>query len=184
MSAGPSRRDRYGGFTHEAAASETVVWLTPPSLLQELGPFDLDPCAAVEQPWPSAKVHYTIHDDGLAQPWFGFVWCNPPWGVAHGVDKWLARMAEHGDGIALVPARTETNWFRDGVWSAADGALFTYGRMTFHYPDGAPADGAIGTPVCLVAYGPEAARRLKRTSTPGMFVNWRRRAAVRLAEAA
>lgn len=26
------------------------VWLTPPEIVADLGPFDLDPCAAVGQP--------------------------------------------------------------------------------------------------------------------------------------
>ena len=32
----------------------TDVWLTPPHMIAALGPFDLDPCAAVDQ--PSRKV--------------------------------------------------------------------------------------------------------------------------------
>ena len=93
----------------------TDEWLTPPQLLKALGPFDLDPCAPVERPWPTARVHYTRSDDGLAQRWFGFVWLNPPYGQATG--RWLERLHLHGDGLALVFARTETAWFQ-GAWMA------------------------------------------------------------------
>ena len=33
-------------------------WLTPPELLAKLGQFDLDPCAPVNRPWPTATHHY------------------------------------------------------------------------------------------------------------------------------
>jgi hypothetical protein len=57
-------------------------WLTPPCLLRRLGPFDLDPCSPVNRPWDTARHHYTIEDDGLQQPWFGRVFCNPPYDTA------------------------------------------------------------------------------------------------------
>lgn len=163
---------RRSGFTHEYDSGETVVWLTPPELLAALGPFDLDPCAAVGQPWPTARRHYTVHDNGLAQPWSGFVWCNPPFG--RGIERWLERMAEHGNGIALVPGRTETRWFQGGVWAEADGTLFLHGRTRFHDIHGRPADSTIGTPICLAAYGAEAVRRLTSGRVAGTFVRWQR----------
>ena len=78
-------------------------WLTPPEIIHALGCFDLDPCAPVVRPWPTATRHYTIEDNGLVQPWDGRIWCNPPYGTETG--RWLARMAEHGNGIALIFAR-------------------------------------------------------------------------------
>ena len=54
-------------------------WLTPPCLLDRLGEFDLDPCSPVNRPWDTARHHYTVEDDGLRQPWFGRVFCNPPY---------------------------------------------------------------------------------------------------------
>ena len=50
---------------HHSARSRTNEWLTPPSVLQALGPFDLDPCAPVTRPWPTAREHYTEIDNGL-----------------------------------------------------------------------------------------------------------------------
>ena len=62
---------------HRGATDE---WLTPPYIINALAPFDLDPCAPVIRPWATARRHLTIEDDGLAHPWTGFVWCNPPFG--------------------------------------------------------------------------------------------------------
>lgn len=98
------------------------IWLTPPSILEALGDFDLDPCAAIHRPWDTARHHYTAEDDGLSRPWFGRIWLNPPYGKE--LPVWLKRLAQHGDGISLVAARTETRWFHDLIWEAADGILF------------------------------------------------------------
>ncbi|MGH8432526.1 MAG: DNA N-6-adenine-methyltransferase, partial [Solimonas sp.] len=94
---------------HQSARMKNDEWLTPPDILSRLGVFDMDPCAPVVRPWDTARRHYTIQDNGLAQVWAGRVWCNPPFGRE--AVKWLRRMAEHGDGIALIPARTETAMF-------------------------------------------------------------------------
>jgi hypothetical protein len=128
-----------------------VEWLTPPEMIAALGDFDLDPCTPEIMPWPTARRRYTRRDDGLSQPWFGRVFLNPPYGP-HAA-KWLARMREHGNGIALVPARTETRMFFDSVWGHAAGVCFVKGRPHFHYPDGIRAKTTINAPVCLIAYG-------------------------------
>ena len=62
-------------------------------------------------------------------------------------------MKEHGDGIALIPARTETTMFYEGVWGYADGVLFIKGRPHFYYVDGSRAPFNSGAPIALVAYG-------------------------------
>lgn len=145
------------------------VWLTPPEIMTALGHFDLDPCAAPEpRPWPTADTHYVEAQDGLSMPWSGFVWCNPPFGPDAG--RWLARMAEHGNGIALCAARTETRWFVSSVWNRAGAILFLHGRPHFHRPDGTRGAANSGVPICLIAYGPEAFRRLSQTSLAGSFV--------------
>ncbi|WP_440030114.1 DNA N-6-adenine-methyltransferase [Chromobacterium amazonense] len=136
-------------------------WLTPPEILRPLGPFDLDPCAPILRPWPTAAKHFTVLDDGLAQPWAGRVWLNPPFGRE--AVKWLRRMAEHGNGIALIPARTETNMFFESVWGSADAVLFLKGRPHFHYVDGQRAAFNSGAPICLVAYGHSNAETLAAT---------------------
>ncbi|PRH19429.1 adenine methyltransferase [Burkholderia multivorans] len=137
--------------SHQSARMKNDEWLTPPEWLRALGEFDLDPCAPIVRPWDMAREHFTVAEDGLAREWRGRVWCNPPFGRQ--AEKWLQRLAEHGDGIALIPARTETRMFFRFVWGAADAVLFCRGRPHFHYVDGRRAPFNSGAPICLVAYG-------------------------------
>ncbi len=58
----------------------TDSWITPPEIIKALGPFDLDPCACMTQPWQCAEKSFTEVDDGLSQTWEGRIYCNPPYG--------------------------------------------------------------------------------------------------------
>lgn len=140
----------------------------PPEILEALGPFDLDPCAPIVRPWPMAANHYTIRDDGLLKPWSGRVWCNPPYGLM--AARWLRRCAAHGNAIALIFARTETDAFFEHVWNAADAVLFLRGRLFFYYVDGTRAKANGGAPSVLIAYGAENARRLEFSGIAGKFI--------------
>lgn len=95
--------------SHQSARMKNDEWLTPPEILAKLGTFDLDPCAPECRPWDTAAKHYSKPQDGLQQPWTGRVWLNPPFGRQ--AVQWLRKLVEHGNGIALVPARTETAMF-------------------------------------------------------------------------
>jgi hypothetical protein len=155
---------------HQSAAAGTTTWLTPKFVLDALGEFDLDPCAApAPRPFPTAKTHYVEREgDGWKRRWFGRVWLNPPYGQEAG--RWLLRLAGHGVGTALIFARTETEDFFAGVWERADAALFLRGRLTFLHPDGTEADSNGGAPSVLVAYGAEDAERLHSCGLEGQFV--------------
>jgi len=153
---------------HQSAAMKNDEWLTPPEILAKLGEFDLDPCSPINRPWPTARKHYTVQDNGLNQLWQGRVWCNPPFGKF--AVSWLKRMAEHGNGIALIPARTETAMFYETVWGKADGVLFIKGRPHFHFVDGKRADFNSGAPICLVAYGKDNLEILRKSGL-GVVVN-------------
>lgn len=153
-----------GGETTVAA---TDVWLTPPHIIKALGHFDLDPCSSLDRPWDTADKHFTIDDDGIAQPWAGRVWCNPPYGKA--MNPFLKKMVEHNNGIALIFARTETRAFFDYVWDKADAILFLKGRLRFHYPDGAQG-GTAGSPSVLIAYGAENVKALEECNLDGKMV--------------
>lgn len=109
---------------------ENDTTLTPLWLIDALGgPFDTDPCAY--------EGHYTAHkrivwpDDGLRAEWHGRVWCNPPYSDPR---PWMRRMAEHGNGIALVLASTDTAWFQELAESKPT-FLFLKGRPKFHRKD-------------------------------------------------
>jgi len=157
--------------SHTRRTGSTDSWITPKWILDGLGPFDLDPCASTPQPWPTASLMLTEKDDGLLYSWAGFVWCNPPYGRALGA--WLNRMALHDNGIALVFARTETRAFHDHVWPCAKAMLFLRGRLTFFQPDGSLHHLGCnsGGPSVLIAYGTEAADRLRQKSAWGAFVS-------------
>lgn len=148
------------GGHHRGHRGRTDDWLTPPGLLELLGPFDLDPCASVDQPWPTATTMLT--EGGLEADWSGRVWCNPPYGPA--TWEWLNKLAAHdGGGIALVFARTETRGFFEQVWGKADAVLFLKGRLHFHYPvTGERAKANAGGPSCLVAYSKRDKYRLEK----------------------
>jgi hypothetical protein len=136
---------------HQSPAAASVDWLTPPEIISALGTFDLDPCCPANMPWPTATTMLTRKEDGLRSPWYGRVWLNPPFGSE--ARTWLSRIAHHGNGIALIPARTETSMFFQCVWGVATGVLFLKGRPHFHRPDGSRAPFNSGAPICLVAYG-------------------------------
>lgn len=151
--------------SHQSSRSGSGVWLTPLNLVRALGPFDLDPCG--HEGWPTAERMYRPPQDGLNLPWEGRVFLNPPYSK---VWDWLARLADHGDGIALVFARTETRGFIDQVWNRADAVKFLHGRLHFHYPDGRRADMNAGAPSVLVAYGASNAAILRGSGIPGTYL--------------
>ena len=147
----------------------THTWLTPPEIIAALGRFDLDPCAAPEpRPWPTADRHITLPANGLNIEWQGRVWCNPPFG--RHTEAWLARMADHGNGIALAFARTETAMFQRYVWPRADAVMFLAKRPHFCRPDGSRATGNSGGPICLIAYGWNNVAALMESGLEGAVV--------------
>lgn len=156
------------GGHHQPHRGRTDEWLTPPSILERLGAFDLDPCSPTNRPWPTAATHYTTNDDGLSLPWAGRVWLNPPYGPECG--KWLEKLAAHGDGIALIFARTDTDAFHRHVFGAANALLFLRGRLHFHRVDGSRAKANAGGPSVLVAYGERNVISLVRCQLDGQIV--------------
>jgi phage N-6-adenine-methyltransferase len=70
--------------------SNTCEWATPPDLFAKLNArfsFTLDPCATPEN--AKCARYFTRADDGLAHPWQGRVFCNPPYG--RDVGKWVEK---------------------------------------------------------------------------------------------
>lgn len=153
---------------HQSARMQKDEWLTPPEIIKSLGPFDLDPCSPINRPWDTAKRHYTVNDDGLIQPWSGRVWLNPPYGRE--AAEWLHRLSVHGNGVALIFARTETEMFFEHVWNKADALLFLKGRLYFHHVDGKRANANAGAPSVLIAYGSNNVRALENVKHLGMLV--------------
>ena len=73
-----TKRKPTGGFSgHERPhEGETNIWLTPKYIIDDLGPFDLDPCACETRWFDCARVNLTEREDGLATDWskMGGVW--------------------------------------------------------------------------------------------------------------
>lgn len=141
-------------------------WLTPPSIIKALGPFDLDPCSPVNRPWDTATKHYTKEQDGLTQSWKRRVWLNPPYGRE--TFKWLEKLYYHGNGIALIFARTETKGFHEQVWNRAAAVFFFEGRLRFYRVDGSQG-GPANAPSCLVAYSLLDSWRIRAALEAGMI---------------
>lgn len=169
MTSSPPARPRRG-FGHESPRIESIEWFTPPEIFDALGlRFDLDPCSPGSgKSFVSADRHYTIDDDGLASPWLPgeTVWVNPPYGTA--TQAWMRRLADHGNGIALVFARTDVRWFQD-VGATADLICFVSGRIKFYRGNATDLPGTPGAGSMLMAYGDKAAAAL-RTSNLGVLV--------------
>lgn len=164
---GEAQSTRRSMGSHQAATGGTDEWLTPPELIAALGAFDLDPCAPIVRPWPTAVRHYTLEDDGLRQPWEGRVWLNPPYG---NITRWMARMVAHNHGTALTFARTETMMWHEYIWPNASAILFLRGRIVFRLPDGTPAKANAGAPSVLITYGEADALALETSGIPGKVV--------------
>jgi hypothetical protein len=164
-----STRKGIGG--HQSAAAATTTWLTPPAILEALGEFDLDPCAApAPRPWSTARMMNSLADgDGLAMEWDGRVFLNPPYTAAE-IEAWLRKLGDHNRGTALIFARTETGAFTRQVWHRAAGLLFLTGRLHFHHADGTRAAANAGAPSVLCAYGADDMDRLAACDIEGAFV--------------
>lgn len=117
--------------------SDSDDWHTPPGIVTRVlqtfdGRIDLDPCSNLGQPNVPAAEHYTLEDDGLSKVWAGQVYMNPPYGDA--LAKWIEKLVqsfvdgEIDSAIALVPARTDTRWFRTlRIYPRC----FIFGRLKF-----------------------------------------------------
>lgn len=154
---------------HEAPVGATVEWYTPASLFERLGlsparpdpepvgfrtagriEFDLDPAAAPEgHGHVPARWFIRPPSDGVAfRPWFGHVWLNPPYGPA-GV-PFIDRMIEHGDGLLLLPSRTETAVYQRCL-AVADLTCLLSDRLWFTRNDGVTGRSSFGS--TLFAFG-------------------------------
>jgi hypothetical protein len=146
---------------HESVKPETVEWFTPPEVFAALGlEFDLDAASPIAGPvpWVPARRFLTELDDGRTAAWSGRVWCNPPFGRP--MLAFAQRMAAHGDGVLLMPARTDTRAFHVAA-PAASAVLFTKGRLAFIRADGYSS--MAGFASVLLAFGPTCGESLARS---------------------
>lgn len=156
---------------HESAIGKTDDWYTPPEIFAAIGlGFDLDPCSPGPGHWVPAKWVFTTADDGLSRPWFGRVFCNPPYGGRRGHVPWLTKFLDHGDGVAIFRAYTSSDWFHEHM-PRAQMLLFPRGKTKFIRPDGTVGK-APGHGVVLVGMGNVCCHAL---AASGLGICWDRR---------
>src|SRR5215210_3457080 len=155
--------------SHESRKPLTDDWHTPPEIIAALPEFDLDPCCGEYQTTTTARRMIRWPTNGLFELWDGVVWLNPPWG-AGSIDPWLEKLAAHGDGIALVPARVDVSWFHRWVWRHATGIFAFRGRLCFVQPDPTRPQNNAAAPCVLVSYGYRCREWLRAVKLPGRFV--------------
>jgi hypothetical protein len=139
---------------HVANNSGCNEWYTPKAFIDAavavMGGIDLDPASSeAANKVVGASNFYSIEDDGLAQPWLGRVFLNPPY-ASDLVGRFAAKLVEHmecgdvSEAIILVNNATETAWFR-AIIGVASVVCFPSARIRFWSPDpakmGAPLQG-------------------------------------------
>ena len=132
-------------------------WYTPAWLFDALGlRFDVDVCAPLDPRFVStpASRFYTLVDDGLAQPWHGLVWCNPPYSNP---TPWAERMIDHNYGVLLSHVPINGLWALRAWWQCS--ALRLLQGMEFVRPTGELQ--RPGYWLHLVAFGDEAGAALR-----------------------
>lgn len=106
-----------------------------------LGEIQIDPASDPSNPTGATWACYYLPErDGLALPWLGKVFCNPPYGKTTGASAWMQkfdREYQHGnmeEGILLVGANTDTVAFQDLLRKYP--VCFWKGRIQFIPPPG------------------------------------------------
>lgn len=146
-------------FNGGMRSSDSPEWYTPQHIIdlviELFDRIDLDPCSnSHETPNVPALAHYTAADDGLALPWHGRIYMNPPYGDE--VTAWVNRIiqayqdSEIAEGIALLPARIDTNWFQP-LWDYP--MCFIKGRLKF-----SGSENSAPFPSVLVYFGVDVER--------------------------
>lgn len=132
---------------------KTNTWYTPKEITNSLGSFWLDPCTNSSAPFYHASYNckHDLGEDGLSWEWRNRVWLNPPYGRE--IEVWLDKLYHHGNGMALVFARTETAWAQKHM-KCCDGFNLLKGRISFVAEDNRKSTNA-ATGSMLLAYGVE-----------------------------
>lgn len=123
-------------------SSKNDNWRTPKDLFNILNKefkFVLD--AAADQNNALCENYYTEKNSGLINPWFGNVWCNPPYSKGLAKEFILKAVKEMkvteliGDtlyrAVFLLPARTDTLMWQSLIFPFASEIRFLQGRLKF-----------------------------------------------------
>ena len=149
----------------------TDEWYTPQWIIEELGPFDLDPCSPKERPFDTATVHWTKEQDGLMMPWGKTedvrVWLNPPYSRPL-IEQFIRKMADHNNGIALLINRLDNLMWQEVIFPTAASMIFMRHRVNFIQPDGKNSHPFFGS--CLIAWGKHNDDVLRNCHIEGKYV--------------
>lgn len=128
-------------ITSGMMGSATVEWETPRELFDQLDRefhFTLDVCASPGM--EKCKRYFSPEIDGLKQVWGGGEVCfmNPPYGRT--IEQWVKKASQSpAVTVGLLPARTDTKWYKEWVEPYASEVRFIRGRVKF-------GDGTQGAP--------------------------------------
>lgn len=150
--------------TMPAVDKDKNEWITPKEIIHALGKFDLDPCCAEVMPWKTAESVYTRKDNGLLQPWYGRVFCNPPYSDEA---PWIKRLVQHGNGTLFVFNKSDTNLFQDFVLRRADSIFYIRQRVYFYTSAGIKGENGSEKASVLVAYGKQNVEALEYSGLNG-----------------
>lgn len=113
-------------YSRTSKSSLSVDYGTPLdffSKLNDIFHFEFDPCAFDTNTLQMHKF-YTKEDDGLNRQWYACsTFINPPFGKNNGIIKWIRKMRGTAEKypnyplVMLLPARLETHWFQDYIWT-------------------------------------------------------------------
>jgi hypothetical protein len=150
------------------ADENSPEWYTPGWIIYPIREvldcvIDLDPCMPSD-PIQVQKIlrrtealsHYTKDDNGLIKPWYGNVFCNPPYDRKN-LPAFSQKMVQEfkagniKQGILLVPARPGSKWFQELMkeWVVC----FLQGRLRFENPQNIRGSGMVDN--ALFYIGPD-----------------------------
>lgn len=160
---------------HVSQNTGETEWFTPPeyirAALSVMGSIDLDPASTpAANKVVGAEKFFTKEDDGLAQPWHGRVWMNPPYAQPL-IDRFSEKLVTEyrADRVeaacVLVNNATDTTWFqRMGL--VANALCFPNGRIRFWHPDKPSASPLQGQ--ALLYFGDDPERFVKHFKPFGL----------------
>lgn len=151
-----------------------ITYETPDDLFDTLHAefrFDVDVCALPG----NAKLprFYTPEQDGLAQPWAGVCWCNPPFDKTLGL--WLRKAWETaqrgGTVVTLFQGHyTDNDWWHNYVLRSSE-IRYVRGRPVFRTLEG----DTVATRTLIVVFrpeckGPPVVKSIARDGTPNTML--------------
>jgi DNA N-6-adenine-methyltransferase (Dam) len=168
--------------------TSTVEWYTPPEIFEAMeAEFDLDVASpgANIVPWIPAKRHLTKKDNGLVADWSdAFCWMNPPYGLRNGIAEWIDKFVQHGNGVAIAPDFTSTEWWH-ALTERADIIMFVRPKIYFLPKREDGRTNSLGsTLVAIGERGVQALRNAERNGRGLCFQRDARAVRLRLVEAA